>query len=285
MKRESKGVKFREWLLRRQKDIEESAIAALVPSTGRGGGSDHVEDDDDGGGDGNEWNWEWMERRRWNLLKWCSETASMKDISMAFGDFVGRQKTKKVTYMIMPSRYPPPKYVLQLRYNFDVDVSPLEQPIRKILEKSDLHKPLGIESDHLYRALENDEVSEYMTNILCLYLSTDRSHDAGSPFTQSHFGQKKPSALSNHFSFNVWNGLKKRWASKVLPQLSELAIQAASSGRIERPKSWMDVGNPEVESDPSKISIPSSVTVYDQQSAMVLSSVVAMIPFDWNYIR
>jgi hypothetical protein len=274
-------VKFIDWLTYRHKEWLESTMSMLAPSTGNGGGLD---DNDDGGGDGGEeeWDWDRLERRRWNILKWCGETESMKEISRLFGDFIEKQKSTKVTYAVLNSNYPPPKHVLQLRYLFDVDMSPMADKTRKVLERSDLHKALLIDQDELYRTLENDEVREYMNHILCLHLSSDRSPAAGSPFTQSHFGHKKNSALSNYFSFNVWNRLKSSWESKVLPELSAIAVQAASRGRIEKPRSWTDVGKPEIVANPSDVKMPTSVTVYDQERGMVLSSVVAMIPFDWR---
>lgn len=259
------------------------SLSLMKTSTGNGGGTYDNEEDD--GDEGDEWNWDRMEHYRWNLLKWCGETESMKEISRVFGEFIERQRSKKVSYMVLTSKYPPPRYVLQLRYEFDADMSPAESEIRRSLEKSDLHKPLNIDQKKLYRVLENDEVREYMIHIICLHLSSDRAVNAGSPFTQSHFGGKKASPLSNYFSFNVWNNIRRKWDSKILPEMSEIAVRAATAGKIERPADWTKIGHPEVEAKLSDVRMPVSVTVYGQESGMVLSSVVAMIPFDWNRIQ
>jgi len=282
LKTEQKGVKFSEWLLSRHHDWQESALSMLAPSTGRGGfGNDDEEGDDDGGGD--EWDWERMDRYRWNLFKWCGETASMREIAGLIGDFVERQNPKKVTYLIQHSKYQGegrPRYLLQLRYHFDFDISPVEDKLRKILERSDLHRVLGKEKKDNWTLLQEEEVRDYMTYIICFYLT--QNHDSSK---DNWAKAAEGSPLDRHFSFNVWNRLKKTWASKVLPEISEIAIGAASKGRIERPKSWLDIGKPEVKSDISEMRPPWGASTYNSETKELGASVTAMIPFDWNYAR
>lgn len=259
---------FREWL---------ESNALLVPKTGQGGGGGTTNDEGDDGEGGDEWDRERLEMYRWNILKWCRETESMRKIVQAAGEMVAAAKATRTTYMINTSRYPPPRYLLQLRYEFEVDMSPLADRIRGTLERSDLWKPLKIDQGSLYRLLENDEAREYVAEIICLYLS---SKQEGSPFTQSHFGLKEQSPLSNHFSFAVWDRLKRGWEKRILPQLSDAAIHARD--RVERPKDWTKVGKPEVRAELSNSKIASSVTVYSPESNSTLSAVIVLIPFDWN---
>lgn len=269
-------MEFKNWLL-----SLEQMQAVMLPSTGGGGIDDYDnEDGDDDGDDG--WDWERMEKWRWSLLKWCAESDSMKQIAQVAGEMAGTQKVKKTTYRINASRVDPKyRYVLQLGFEFEMDMSPMESNIRGILEKSDLHKALKINQSELYRLLENDEVREYVTYVICLYLSTHPSQKS-SPFTQSHFGWSVESILSNYFSFNVWNRLKKGWDSKILPQMSEIAI--SSRDKVERPADWVKVGKPEVKSEFSLVKIAGSVTVYSHEKNSMLASVTVMIPFDWNRI-
>lgn len=265
------NVNFKKWL---------ESMALMTPSTDKGGFDNTPPEEDDGGDGGDGWDWDRMELYRWHLLKWCRETASMGEIAGLFGNFVERQSPKKVTYRVLHSQYKiegHPRYVLQLDYEFDLNISPVEEKLRKILEKSDLHKALGKEKRDNWTLLQEEEVREYMAYIICSYLTrnNDSSKDAWARAAEG-------SLLGNHFSFNVWNRLKKTWASKVLPKISEIAILAVSKGDIERPKSWMEIGNPEVNSDISKVRPPWSSTVYDYETQNLLATVNVMVPFDWN---
>ena len=269
---------FKEWL----KGLEESQSMLMSPSTGQGGGSDNVDDDEGDDDDDDGWNWDRMEKYRWNILRWCGETESMERIVGSVAEMVAQQRSARTTYRINPSRMAPKyRYVLQLGHEFQMDMSSLGASVRPILERSDLYRAFNMEPNRLYRFLENDEVMEYMSYVICLYLSTQPSKRS-SPFTHSHFGWKTESILSNHFSFNVWNRLKKGWNTRVLPQMSEIAI--AARDKVERPSDWTKVGKPEVRAEFSDIKIAISVTVYDHENNSVLASVTVMIPFDWNMI-
>lgn len=268
-------MNFKEWL---------ESMALTTPSTGRGGFGNETPDEDDGGDDGDGWNWERMERYRWQLLSWCRDSDAVKKITAIVGDMASRQKPTKVEYMVNASGFPGKRYFIQLRYVFDLALEdhPVETQIRKILERSDVHKPLKVDQDRLYRLLENDEVTEYVMYIILHYLANQDSEKA-SPFTAAHFRWKKESILSNHFSFNVWNRLKKGWETSVLPKISEIAIH--SRNRVERPKNWMDLGKPEVKAEFSDVRIQHSGTVYSPEERGTLASVTVVVPFDWNYVN
>lgn len=268
-------MNFKEWL---------ESMALMTPSTDKGGFDDDPPEEDDGGDDGDGWNWERMDRYRWQLLSWCRDSDAVKKITALVGDMASRQKPTKVEYMVNRSQYPPPRYFIQLRYLFDIPLEdhPLEAMIKKILERSDVYRPLKIDQDQLYRLLENDEVVGYIIYIILHYLANQDSEKA-SPFTVAHFGWKKESILSNHFSFNVWNRLKKNWTTGVLPKISDIAIH--SRNRVERPKNWMDVGKPEVRAEFSDARIQISGTVYGPDSHSILADVTVVVPFDWNYVR
>ena len=274
------NMEFKNWLL----SLDETQMSMILPSTGGGGGINDQDDDDDGDDDGDEWDWERMDLYRWNLLKWCRETASMREMAGIIGGFVERQNPKKVTYLTQHSKYQTkgsPRYFLQMRYNFDFDISPVEDKLRKVLERSDFHSALGKEKRNSWTLMQEEDVRDYMTYIVCSYLTQNQSND---PSKDAWTRASEGSLLGKHFSFNVWNRLKKTWASKVLPEISEIAVLAASKGKIERPKSWMDVGKPEVKSDISEVRPPWSAATYNPETKELGALVTVMIPFDWNPI-
>lgn len=265
------NVNFKKWL---------ESMALMTPSTDKGGFDNNPPEEDDGGDDGDGWDWDRMELYRWHLLKWCKESDAVKKITTIVGNITSRQKPFKVEYMINRSQYPPPRYFIQIRYLFEMSAEELpDADIRRILEQSDVHRPLKIDQSQLYRLLENDEVLGYITHIILHYLANQDSSKS-SPFTAAHFGWKKESILSNYFSFNVWNRLKKNWESSILPKISEIATH--SRNKVERPSNWMDVGDPEVKADFSNIRIQHSGTVYGSEENSMLASVVVIVPFDWN---
>lgn len=268
-------MNFKKWL---------ESMALMTPSTDKGGFDNDPPDNDDGGDDGDGWNWERMDRYRWQLLSWCANSEAVKKIAALVGDVASKQKPTKVEYMVNRSRNSSKTYFLQLRYEFDIPLEghPLEAQIRKILERSDVYKPLKVDQGQLYRLLENDDVTGYITYIIFHYLANQDSQKAN-PFAAAHFGWKKESILSNHFSFNVWNRLKNNWESSVLPKISEIAINARN--RVERPKSWMEIGKPEVKAEFSEARIQGSNTVYGHEEHSILAGVTVVVPFDWNYVR
>ena len=69
----------------------------------------------------------------------------------------------------------------------------------------------------------------------------------------------------------------------MLPKISEIAIH--SKNRVERPRSWMDLGKPEVKAEFSDAKIQGSNTVYGHEEHSILAAVTVVVPFDWNYIR
>lgn len=267
-------MEFKKWLIESQ--------SLMMPSTGRGGGTYDAHDDgEDDGGD--EWDWDRMSLYRQHLLNWFKETSSMKEIASLLCDFVERQNPKKVEYRVLNSQYKReghPRYFLQLTYVFDFDISPVEKKLRNILEKSDLHRALNRAPNSNWTLLQEEEVREYMTYIICTYLSTNWDQDKDQ-WQKAAEG----SALSKRLSFNVWNRLKKSWDSKVLPEISEIAIGQVSRRKMERPKNWLDIGKPEVKSDMSQMRPPWGSIGYDPEGRTLHGRVVAVIPFDWNYIK
>jgi hypothetical protein len=207
----------------------------------------------------------------------------MRHITSLLGEFVERQNPQKVTYKVLHSQYKRkghPRYILQLDYVFDFEVSPVEANLRKVLEKSDLHKALNRPANSNWTLLQEEEVREYMTYIICTYLTENRD-DSKDVWQKAAEG----SVLSKHLSFNVWKRLKRNWESKVLPEISEIAIDASAKRRVERPENWLDIGKPEVTSEISDMRPPWGSIGYDPDERKLGGRVVAMIPFDWNYLK